>query len=225
MGESQSGLWVLGQTDPIALRAYHESTTLDLRGPLQVEALQRAIQRVVNRHEALRTTVDPSGETQTIHATLPVDFSLVDLAGCSPEERASELAAALQEAENAPFDFEHGPIFRARLVRLADEHHLLTLTFHHLLGNGPSYWVFLEDLADFVAAEHAGQPVTLASALQLSAYLDWREQQARKLRGRGRSLLARRVRRRGAYAGASRRPPASGPPLAPWRAASFDART
>ena len=180
LGESQIGLWVLGQTDPVALRAYHESATLDLRGPLRVDALQRAIQAVVNRHEALRTTVDAGGETQIVHGSLPVELPVVDLADFSLREHDSKLSTVLGEAENEPFDFEHGPVFHARLVRLAPEHHVLTLTFHHLLGNGPSYWVFLEDLADMVAAEHAGIAVALAPALQLSEYLKWREIQVRE---------------------------------------------
>ena len=180
MGESQRGLWMLGQTDPVALRAYHESTTLELRGPLDKEALHRALQKVVNRHEALRTTVDPSGEAQAVHRTLPVDLPLLDLSSGAEGERVSQLTAAFREAEEAPFDFERGPIFRSRLVRLADEHHLLVLTFHHLLGNGPSYWAFLEDLATLSAGEHTGAPGTLPPALQLSEFLQWRGQQSTK---------------------------------------------
>ena len=178
LSESQSGLWVLGQTDPVALRAYHESTTLDLRGPLRPDALQRALQTVVNRHEALRTTIDPSGETQTIRANCTVNLPLVDLTGLVGEERGVALAAAFRETQDASFDFENGPIFRALLVRLEADHHLLALTFHHLLGNGPSYWVFLEDLAALTKAEHTGVCVALAPALQLSSYLRWRGEEA-----------------------------------------------
>ena len=55
---------MLGATDDDALRAYQESTTLELRGPLDTDALQRALQAAVNRHEALRALVQPEGESQ-----------------------------------------------------------------------------------------------------------------------------------------------------------------
>ena len=178
LGESQSGLWVLGQTDPVALRAYHESTTLALRGPLQIDALRRALQTVVNRHEALRATIQPGTESQVLRAETAVDLSVVDLSEPADAEQATRLAATLRETESAPFDFEHGPVFRARLVRRGVDDHLLVLTFHHLFGNGPSYWVFLEDLAARMAAETTGVAEALPPAWQLSEYLRWRQEQS-----------------------------------------------
>jgi iturin family lipopeptide synthetase A len=174
--EAQSGLWVLGQTDPDALRAYYESTTLDWRGPLDVAALQRAVQAAADRHEALRTTIQPDGQAQIIHPRLAVDVPLLDLCGYAGAEQQPMLAECFWQLEHRPFDFARGPMLQAQLIRLEAEHHLLVLTFHHLLGNGPSYWVFLEDLM----ALYEGKS-TLEPAMQLSDYVEWRAQAAADL--------------------------------------------
>ena len=177
LGESQAGLWVLGQTDPHALRAYHESVTLDLRGGVARDAVQRALQATVNRHEALRTTVSTDGEAQTIHAGMTVELPEVNFAEVPAAELPARLRDAFRAAEGAAFDFERGPVVHARWLRLAEDHCLLALTFHHLLGNGPSYWAFLEDFTALLGAELAGTSVELPPALGLSGYLDWRAKQ------------------------------------------------
>jgi iturin family lipopeptide synthetase A len=176
--EAQSGLWVLGQTDPDALRAYYESTTLEWRGPLDVAALQRAVQTAADRHEALRTTIRPDGEAQIIHPRLTVEVPLLDLCGYAADEQPALVAECYWQLEHRPFDFAKGPMLQTQLIRLEAEHHLLVLTFHHLLGNGPSYWVYLEDLTDLYEREIAGRPAALAPAMQLSDYTVWRAEQA-----------------------------------------------
>ena len=151
LSESQQGLWVLGQTDPDGLRAYNESTTLELRGPLDVDALGRALQRTVDAHDALRTTINPDGETQTVHPACRIEVPFFDLSEADQVQRATKLDEVLRDNERQLFDFGQGPALRAVVVKSAHERHVLSLTFHHLLGNGPSYWVFLEDLAVFCA--------------------------------------------------------------------------
>ena len=172
--ESQRGLWVLGQTGADALRAYHESTTLALHGPLDEPRLRGALQAVVNRHEALRATVHRDGETQVVHATAAPEFSVVDLSGTDLDERGAACARFLRDIEGRTFDFEQGPLLRAAVIRLAPEEHLLVLTFHHLLGNGPSYWAFLEELA----ALYADGRATLDKPMQLGEWVRWRNEES-----------------------------------------------
>ncbi len=179
LSDSQQGLWVLGQTDEDGLRAYNESTTLELRGALNREALGRALQRTVDAHDALRTTINPDGETQIVHPAAAVNLPFFDLCGLDQMERTSQARELLQESEGQPFDFGQAPALRAVLIRMADDRHLLSLTFHHLLGNGPSYWVFLEDFAAFSVEEHGGTQASLENPLQLGDYLRWRETEGR----------------------------------------------
>ncbi len=174
LSESQQGLWVLGQTDSEGLRAYNESTTLELQGPLDAAALKRALQRTVNGHDALQTTISADGETQTVHAEMRIELPFFDLSDLPQTAHATQLTKLFHEHEQQRFDFERGPMLRAVLIKLSDDRHFLSLTFHHLLGNGPSYWVFLEDLAAFSVEEHGGSKAALATPLQLRDYLRWR---------------------------------------------------
>ena len=175
--ESQSGLWVLGQTDRDALRTYNESTTLDLRGPLDAGRLQRVLQQAANRHEALRTTIQPDGETQIIHAEAVVEMPVLDLSDAASDERDARLAEALQAFEQGEFDFTGHSLLRAQLIRLAADHHVLALTFHHLVGNGPSYWVFLEELVALYEADRSGGDAKLGAPMQLGEYVRWRAEE------------------------------------------------
>ena len=172
--ESQRGLWVLGQTGADALRAYHESTTLALHGPLDEQRLRGALQAAVNRHEALRTTIHRDGETQVVHPVATPEISVVDLSGIDPGERPAACAQFMRDIEGRTFDFEQGPLLHAAVIRLAPEEHLLVLTFHHLLGNGPSYWVFFEELA----ALYADGRAALATPLQLGDWVRWRNEES-----------------------------------------------
>ena len=174
LSPSQQGLWVLGQTDADGLRAYNESTTLELRGALNTAALCRALQRTVNAHDALRTTISLDGEAQTVHAEGRMDLPFFDFSNMPSTEASSHLANLFKEYEQRRFDFEQGPMPRAVLIKLAEDRHLLTLTFHHLLGNGPSYWVFLEDLSALSIEEHGGSKALLGTGLQLGEYVRWR---------------------------------------------------
>ncbi len=179
--EAQSGLWVLGQTDPDALRAYYESTTLEWRGPLDVAALGHAVQAAVDRHEALRTTIRADGEAQIVHPHMTVQMPLLDLSGYGPGEREPLLAECFHQLERRAFDFVAGPLLQAQLIRIEAEQHLLVLTFHHLLGNGPSYWVFLEDLTALYESECAQQAAALEPAMQLGEYVQWRAEATAEL--------------------------------------------
>ena len=178
--ESQSGLWVLGQTDRDALRTYNESTTLDLRGPLEAGRLHRVLNQVVNSHEALRATILPDGETQRVAREVGVELPELDLSGEADEARQVRLKEALELFERGEFDFSGAPLMRAQLIKLAPEHHVLALTFHHLLGNGPSYWVFLEDLVARYESAGMGNGTSPEAPMQISEYARWRADEAAK---------------------------------------------
>ncbi len=171
--EAQTGLWVLGQTDRDALRTYNESITLELRGPLDPARLHRAVQQTVDRHEALRATISPDGESQVIHDRVMVDLPTLDLSSFAGDEQKARLEECFRAVERAEFDFAGGPVMRAQLIKLADDHHLLALTFHHLLGNGPSYWVFLEEMVALYEGSDKLDP-----PLQLGEYARWRANEA-----------------------------------------------
>ena len=204
--EAQSGLWVLGQTDPTnALRAYQESTTLELRGPLDTDALQRALQAAVNRHEALRALVRPDGESQVIHARgdrqravdRPVRQPGVPR-GCAGRDRARRVRFRARPA-----------VARGRSCGWATERHLLVLTFHHLFRQRA---VVLGVLRGFLRALRGGTHRPRADVGTGDAAFRIRALAHGGSRAHGggrRAFLAGAIRGRCADVGTARRPAAS----------------
>ena len=162
----QERLWVVEQLAP-GSAAYNEPIALWLDGPLDVAALERAINDVVRRHESLRTAVPSEGGKpfQRIAAALHVPLVLAET---SSEERAVRLAG---EAIAASFDLANGPLIRALLVRVEAERHLLAIAVHHLLIDGWSINVLLGELARL----YNGEPLPEAK-LQYADYALWQRE-------------------------------------------------
>ncbi|MBI3417727.1 MAG: amino acid adenylation domain-containing protein, partial [Verrucomicrobia bacterium] len=176
--ESQQGLWAMILMTPAANRAYNEVTTLRLRGPVDLDALERSLQTLMDRHEALRTTIDKDGEFQTVHPRWKLELAQVDLSGLDETEQAARLRAEFAQVENFAFDFQRGSAMRALVIRLAGEQHLLLLSFHHLFGNGPSFVAAFGELCSLYAAITAGGSLELGPAMQLSDYVRWQGEQS-----------------------------------------------
>ncbi|WP_248796185.1 non-ribosomal peptide synthetase [Pseudomonas sp. MWU13-2105] len=181
---AQQRLWFLDQLDPTASAAYHMPACLVLRGSLDHNALKAALDRLVARHESLRTTFRRDGE-QPVQVIAPADcgFSLAehDLRQL-PREQAEAQAAELSEQEaTAAFDLLHGPLIRGSLLRLADDEHRLLITQHHIISDGWSIGVLVKEFAALYQAFSSGQADPLpALALQYADYAAW---QRRHLEG------------------------------------------
>jgi amino acid adenylation domain-containing protein/non-ribosomal peptide synthase protein (TIGR01720 family) len=159
---AQQRLWFLHEFEPDSVE-YVTPMALRLRGALDLAALNAALTALVARHESLRTTfedVDGRG-VQIIHPPRPVDVPVLDLTGVDEPNREADLHAVLAAEAQRPFDLRRGPLLRTRLVRLADDDHVLTLMLHHIVTDGWSSGVLTEDLAVLYAAELRGTPATL----------------------------------------------------------------
>lgn len=170
---AQRDLWVLAQMGQDASRAYHESMTLDLRGPLDLAAVRHAVAQVIARHEALRTTFGPDGETQRIQPPFAPEVPLVDVSPFPAGAREEELRALLKREVGAPFDLARGPLLRAAVVRLAAEHHLLVLTLHHIITDGWSNAVLTEELSALYTAACRNEAPALPKPVQFREYAAW----------------------------------------------------
>jgi amino acid adenylation domain-containing protein len=155
---AQERLWFLHRLEPESA-VYNVPTALRLSGALDAAALERALGEVVRRHETLRTTFaeDDGRPVQVIHPfagfTLPVD----DLAGLGADgARAAARRRAADEAAR-PFDLGADLPFRAALLRLGDDEHVLLLTFHHVASDGWSTGVLARELAALYAAYREGR--------------------------------------------------------------------
>jgi amino acid adenylation domain-containing protein len=172
---TQQRLWFLEQLGSQG-SVYHLHKSLRLRGGLDVDALAGALDGVVARHEALRTTfVQVDGvPAQRIAPVAASGFPLVkhDLAGRADAE--AELARLIAEEAHAPFDLEHGPLVRGRLVRLAADDHVLILAMHHLVSDGWSTEVLFDELSALYAARREGRAANLpALPVQYADFAVW----------------------------------------------------
>jgi hypothetical protein len=166
---AQQRLWFLAQLEGVS-RAYHIPGGFHLAGPLDRGALRRALNRIVQRHEALRTTFHlVDGEpVQRIAPVEESNFALIDqdLRGHA-QEAERELERIVREEASAEFDLERGPLIRGRLIRLQnedededkrhEERHTLLLTMHHIVSDGWSMGVLGEELSALYGAYREGK--------------------------------------------------------------------
>ncbi|HEU0052493.1 MAG TPA: amino acid adenylation domain-containing protein, partial [Longimicrobium sp.] len=159
--------------------AYNIPEFLRLRGELDVNALRRALEGIVDRHEALRT-VFPStehGPVQRVLPSLSIPLALEDLSHLSLDEAEEEAGKASDEEARWIFDLETGPLLRARLLRLAADDHLLLLTLHHIVADAWSLGVLYRELGAFYAAAREGRDANLAPLpVQYADYALWQRQ-------------------------------------------------
>ena len=123
--------WALPQSDSVGL---HVPIVLPIGGPLQVKALERAINEMVRRHEVLRTTYKNSeaGPVQVIHDHQYRELPVADLEGLKEQPREEELKRLITEDAQRLFDLERGPVLRTTLVRLGVDRHTILHTVHHI---------------------------------------------------------------------------------------------
>ena len=159
---AQERLWFLDQMRP-GDPAYSISLALRLSGRLRVAALRRSLEEVVRRHEALRTTfrVVDDRPVQVVGPAFPLPLPLVDLAGLAPGERERQVRELAWQASRAGFDLERGPLLRARLLRLAPTEHVLLLGLHHIVSDGWSMGLLVQEAAAVYAEISAGRPSPL----------------------------------------------------------------
>ena len=191
LSHSQQRLWYVTRIDAQAGAAYHLPAALRLRGALDRVALQRALERIVARHESLRARfVMVDGQPrQRIEAAQGVALELQEIDGLfsgpgGPDELGRSTLRALCQAEAAaPFDLEREPPLRVRLLRLAADEHVLLLTMHHIVCDGWSLAVLAHEFSALYAAFGRGEPDPLpALPVQYGDYVAW---QRRRLQGEG----------------------------------------
>jgi amino acid adenylation domain-containing protein len=171
---AQQRLWFLGQFKG-GSEAYHIAGGLRLAGDLDREALRRALDQIVARHETLRTTFSQV-EGRPVQIIGPPE------SGCYLQEHDLRHTAdgpaelnrlAILEA-GQPFDFERGPLIRGRLVQLADDDHVLLLTMHHIVSDGWSMGILINELSELYRAYRLGESPELPDLpIQYADYAAW----------------------------------------------------
>ena len=171
---AQQRLWLIDQMHPGP--AYNVPLAARLRGPLDVEAMARALDELVLRHETLRTVFrQVQGEpAQVVLPPAPVALAVEDLSTLAPEARAAEAERRVAAEARVPFDLAAGPILRARLYRLGAGDHVFQLTLHHIAADTWSVDLLFRELSQLYDAFARGEPSPLAPlAVQYADYAVW----------------------------------------------------
>ncbi|HEU5229912.1 MAG TPA: amino acid adenylation domain-containing protein, partial [Ktedonobacteraceae bacterium] len=176
--EAQRELWFITQLGSDAAHAYNQSMTLHMRGPLHIQQLREAIQQVVARHEALRTTFSAQGDYQRISQVLAIDIPLIDFSSPDDPAREMQVSSWLAKDIRQSFDLENGPLFRCHILKLEEQYHQLILTYHHLIVDGWSIGILMKELGALYSAACQGTDCWLPEPMQCSAYAYWQLQQA-----------------------------------------------
>jgi glutamate-1-semialdehyde aminotransferase/non-ribosomal peptide synthetase component F/acyl carrier protein len=182
--ESQMEIWLATRFGDSASQAFNENILLKLKGKLDANGMRWAIQQVVDRHDALRTTFSPDGDCQRVAPSLPVEIPYHDLSHLDSKRRERELATLLTGKFQQPFDLVKGPLVRARILKLKAEEHLLLLTAHHIVCDGWSIHVILQDLSSLYSAACRGVQADLPVAMQFGEYALWQRRQQQSPEGR-----------------------------------------
>ena len=192
---AQQRLWFVARVDPEASRAYHLADAVRLRGALDVAALRAALDRIVERHESLRTRFVGTTARQVIDAPRGFSLTVEDLAalgpvdgtalpfgsaagrGHAPSVDDAALARICRDEAAASFDLALGPPIRGRLLRLGADDHVLLVTMHHIVSDGWSMGILAREFSTLYDAFRAGRPDPLPPlAIQYADYGVWQRQ-------------------------------------------------
>lgn len=175
---AQQRLWFLDQLEP-GNPIYNVPQMFRIRGTLDRAALEKSLNHIVLRHEALRTTfVSNAGEpAQIISKVLKLECRLLDLENTPETVREVKAQQAAEAEVRVPFDLTLGPLVRALLIRLATDDHILVTTMHHIVSDRWSMGVFSDELAIHYAAFASGRnPDLPALSVQYSDFAMWQRE-------------------------------------------------
>lgn len=175
---AQQRLWFLAQMAG-GSEAYHIAFGLRLKGDLDRSALRQALDRIQARHEALRTLF-AAVDGEPAQRIAPVEdsrFQLVEQDLRQHKDVQAELDRLIESEASTPFDLEQGPLIRGCLFQLAEDEHALLLTMHHIVSDGWSMGVLVNELSVLYSAFLRGQADPLPELeIQYADYAVWQRQ-------------------------------------------------
>ena len=186
---AQRRMWFLWQLDPQS-GAYNLPGAVRLNGRLNQSALEQAFASLVERHETLRTVFQRQADDSLLQvpATAPLLINREDFSALPASEREQAVIRAAEQQSVLPFDLAVGPLLRVTLLKLAEQEHVLLLTLHHIVSDGWSMNVLIDEFIRCYDAFDAGQTPQLPPLpIQYSDYALWQRrwleagEQARQL--------------------------------------------
>jgi len=172
---AQQRLWFLDQLDPNS-PVYNIPVALRLEGDLNIDAFKQSLRELINRHESLRTTFpEQDGQpVQVIAETIPFPFTQLDLSHYSEEEREAQVQQVALEEALQPFNLSNGPLLRIKLLELKPGDAVILLTMHHIISDGWSVGVLIQEFTQCYAAFCQHKPSPLPELpLQYADFAHW----------------------------------------------------
>ncbi len=172
---AQERLWFLDHLEP-GSPFYNIPGAVRLRGPLDAAALKWALGEIVRRHEALRTVFPERGgrAAQVVLPPAPFALPVEDLRDLPEEAREAAVRGVVDEEVRHAFDLARGPLLRARLLRAAEDEHVLVLVMHHVVSDAWSMGIFFGELGEAYRARLAGrEPVLAPLPVQYADFAVW----------------------------------------------------
>jgi amino acid adenylation domain-containing protein len=178
LSQGQQRLWFMEQLHP-GLPVYCESEAVRLRGELNVDALEQALNTIIARHEVLRSTVQVIEEpTQVVHPSWPLKLKRIDLSQLASPERAAEVERLLVDEPRRLYHLEAESGIRAALLRLGPQEHVFILMMHHLVCDWSSEGIIWRELSALYRGFLHGEPPVLPPLpIQHGDYAAWQRQQ------------------------------------------------
>ncbi len=171
----QERLWLWDQFNP-GSTLYNLVSAFRLHGQLNTAALERTLNEIVRRHDALRTTFHESenGPRQIVSPWTPISLPLTDLSALPQAEQEGELKHYAAAHALHSFDLARGPLMLVDLLRLNEEEHVAIITMHHIISDGWSAGVLLHEVTVLYEAFLAGRPSPLRELpIQYSDFARW----------------------------------------------------
>jgi len=172
---SQRRLWFLHKLNP-DFTAYNIPAVFNIKGELDIAALERALHEIIKRHETLRTSI---GETdgnpvQQIISSVIFTLPIIDLSHLPKEQSAVEVQRLSIDDVRQPYDIQNAPLMRAKLLRLDEQEQMLILNFHHIVSDGSSLVIFYQELTALYKASLEDVDVSLPPLqVQYADYAVW----------------------------------------------------
>jgi aspartate racemase len=172
---AQQRLWFLDQLEP-GSPLYNTPHAFRMSGILDVQALQQTFEAIVSRHESLRTTFsDVEGvPMQCIAEKGAISLPVIDLTSLPEADREGEAQRLAAEEFRRPFNLAQGPLLRLNLLRLSDKEHILLLTLHHIVTDGWSMGILVQEMATiYEAFSHGTVPSLPELPIQYADFAEW----------------------------------------------------
>ncbi|HKI72397.1 MAG TPA: amino acid adenylation domain-containing protein, partial [Verrucomicrobiae bacterium] len=180
VSSAQQRLWFLEQFQP-GSPLYNSPIAVRMDGPLDATVLEQAINRIIRRHETLRTSFDLQNgrPVQLVAPSLTLQLPVSDLSSLPPASGEAEARRLAADEARRPFDLQRLPLLRVKLLRLSATRHVFVLTVHHIIFDGWSLGVFLRELATIYESLHAGKTAELPEPpIQYADFAVWQQEQS-----------------------------------------------